>query len=143
MIIRKDIMIELNDWDYLKSLNLNISELMRESMRQIVSLKKGNIEGINIEIEKAKLERLTKEIVKLQIEANNSKEILEKYQIITQNNKELALKQEKERIESLSKCHNCGQEINNKTKMQLTKDIIVCKTCFMNGDANKFIGQKL
>ena len=124
--ILKCITINEDDWNYLKGLNLNLSELIRHYLTDFVNQKKNNINGINIQLVQLELQQNIQKMSEIQAKVKNNEQILAEFKEnqdkITQEN----LKKEAKRIEKINKCANCGNVINEKHRIELKNDCFVC-----------------
>lgn len=130
----KSIIVNTDDWKYLQGLNLNLSQEIREFLQKLKESNEINVDGINIKLERLKLESSIKEMAHLQanIQAIESRiERHEKTQIKTEEKK---LKDEKEELEKQTSCANCHKIIDEETKRDVKKGIILCNVCVQDKD---------
>lgn len=113
-----------------RQLGINLSEIMEESLRVCFAEKEGNVENINIEIEKNKQKKLEKQLVFLQKQLKNSQNLVENYQNIVGKKKEEELIRQKEEAEKMITCQNCN--ILKKAEFMFDFKIgKICKACYM------------
>jgi succinate dehydrogenase/fumarate reductase-like Fe-S protein len=132
MLIAKLINVEYEDWNYLKSLNINVSEVIRGYLHNLVASKKMNPNDIDIELERIKVSKILENMGKMQSELQKSQQIIQQFEENTNKTKEEQLKMEKEKIEKMSKCTNCGGALTDKNTIELKNNVFLCKSCFYN-----------
>ncbi len=135
----RTVLINIEDWDYLKSLNVNLSSEVRDFLRQLRSIKGGDIDGINIKLEQLKLQKNIEKMTKTQLEIKKSEEILQKHSQIQQKKQENELKKQKEDIEKQNKCASCGNLISEDNKVEIKANTFLCKACYQTRDIKKYL----
>ena len=90
---------------------------------------RGNVEGIDVELIRRKLEIKKEKFTKLQAEIRNMEGMLQKNKELVEQKKLENLEEEKKKIEKQTKCLNCGNMIQHKSH-KFNKGN-VCHACFM------------
>jgi len=135
--VSKPVIIYSEDWVYLKSLNINISNEVRNFLHNLVASKEGNIDGINIKLERLKLEENMSKLSKIQAEISQSENLIKTIEETEKKQEEEQLNKEKERIENESKCPECGSALTPETSRQINNETILCRTCSITSEIVK------
>lgn len=130
--VQKAIVVNLEDWEYLMSLRLNMSSEIREFLRQLRARKSGDVDGINIELERIKLDKNRDKLLKIQVEIQTSEDIIKRFDELEQTKEEEKLKKEKEVAEAKEKCVHCNNFIRDK-RIEVQAGFL-CKACYDIGD---------
>ena len=132
-MINKTISLNGDDWDYIKSLNINLSELIRDYLAAFVQQKKANISGINIQLTTLELEKDRAKATEILAKIKNNEQIIAKFNEIQAEIKEKQLKQEKEKLEKDTHCLNCGRILEGKT-VEVKAGVVLCSVCGIDKD---------
>lgn len=128
------ISIDIETHKKLKVLKCNISGLVNEFLKNYVYETGGEFDKVDIQITKLEAENLREKLTKTQANLQKKEEIL---RIFDQNQKEMELKslqKEKEMIEKLTKCVNCGNMLDERKKSHDFPIGNICKACFIGAN---------
>jgi len=137
-LIHKTVTVDIDDWGYLRRHNINLSAEIRDYLRQRVAIMRGNLEDIDVELIRRKMEVKKEKFVILQAEIRNMEDLLKKNKDLAEQKKLEDLEAEKEKIESQTKCINCGNFIENKSHK--FKGGNVCHACFLSATGKQVTG---
>lgn len=135
-LLHKTITVDADDWDSLKSLNINLSSEIRDYLRQLRAKNETDVEGINLQLEQQKLKKNMQKLAKIQAEIQKSQENIKKIEEISQKKEEERLKKEKELIKKSTRCNSCNNLLNTKDRIIINDNLIVCKACYHSGNFN-------
>jgi len=120
--------------DQAKKLKINISKTLSDSLESIFRTHDKNIDGINIKLEKIKLETAIENIKIWQRKLKISEEIIKRHEELQKEKEEQELMAEKERIESAKRCDNCKEIKGEQMKMHAFGKKQICNKCFMSSN---------
>ena len=114
--------------------NINISGSMNELLHTMLAKKEGDVDGINIELERIKKGKLLKQLQEMHADLKVTEMKIEEYEKNLSEKVEKDLKEEKERIESSKKCINCGKQLIEDSDKKEFKSGFVCRVCFLGSN---------
>jgi DNA repair exonuclease SbcCD ATPase subunit len=121
-----------------KSYHVNISKSTEEALTTILNIKKGNLTGAEEMLIRKKLETKQSALTKLQGEVSGLRQQLVQIEEMKNQSEEERLEKQKDYEESLRKCINCGQILEESHKKHNFKKGTVCHGCFMNMTSDSF-----
>ena len=137
--VTKSMIVNSEDWEYLRGQNINISM----EIRKFLSSLRGNISSgedfdTTIELEKLKQLKLQKQAKKLHFEVSKNEKLLLDLETKAEEFEENRLLEEKKQREAKLKCGNCASPFADDTqKVVINENLIVCKRCFHDGSYKK------
>lgn len=114
----------------------NLTRTIEQFMLNTIAVNNKDTKGIDIKLLNNDLERLKRKLSKIQAELTQKQKLKEKYEEEHRKAEELALIEEKERIEAKHKCIQCGRIINEAEKIHKFPKGSVCSGCFMAADSS-------
>lgn len=127
-------LIDVETYIQAKSEGINMSKVAREALRFELSRLDKNIDGINIELERIRRERVKKRLEKIQLEYKDIEDNIKRWDEKMKAKKEADLKAKKEQIEKLETCIHCKSVVKNeKFKKKFPKGM-VCHSCYQAVD---------
>ena len=139
----KTVTINEDDWNYLKSLNINCSEAIREFLHNLRNTKENNSDGIDVKLIQLKINQQRKQLTKLQAELKLNEQIIEEHERKELELQEHKLKIERERIDKESKCPNCHTILTDDNTRRINDKIKLCRSCALTSDVvKKYLSKK-
>ena len=122
----------------IKNMNINLSGSINDFLKSLIAQTSGDLDGINIELEKVKLKRYERELVEVQSKVKAASLNIENYEKHQNIKKEKVLEAERENAEKAKKCLNCGNIINISMAHTFKKGNI-CRSCYMVAEPKDII----
>ncbi len=120
-----------------KALSLNLSKEVEDYLRVFLAKKEGNPTKIDLELEKKREKQVKTQLNLLKIEFSNIQKRIRLYESNLEEQKIRELKKEKERLDKIIKCNNCGKLLDEKQKTHVFGSTKVCNECFMLSDGKQ------
>lgn len=117
--------------DKAKEARINMSQTCEDAIRTQLNVIKGDLAGINIDIERKKLEREEQQLKQLQSNIIEGRAIIAKWEEAAKTATLERLEQQRKEAEKLSKCQHCGQILSEKMKKHKFPIGAICNACFM------------
>lgn len=132
------ITVDADTLEEVKALRINLSGSINEYLSSLVAKHNEDVDGINERLERLNLEKGLRKLRHWQDIVKRSQTKLEKWEEIQAKKEENDLKEEKEKIESLNRCINCGTLLEEGHKKHTFNKGIVCNGCVMNMKGSDF-----
>lgn len=129
----KSITVDLDVWVEAKAAGWNLSGEINSYLISRLSRQKGDIGGINIELERLREKKIQTKIISLQVDLKECLENIASITEIQELKKEKMLKDEKQAIKKEKHCINCNGHLSS--KFHRFPGGNVCKVCYRS--ANK------
>lgn len=129
--IHTTLTIDQEIFNKVKNLRINMSGEFQNFLTKFVNNYNQNIDGITLDILNIEIEKLKKESDIIYLELQNKLKMREKIEENIKINEENRLKIEKEKLESMKKCINCGNIFGDKSNKYSFKAGFVCRSCFL------------
>lgn len=131
--VTKTVVVEFEDWIFLREQNVNISE----EVRKFLSSLRGNISGADesdttLELEKLKYLKMQKKAGKLHLEMTKTNKVIHSFENNILEIQEKELLKEKEIADQKVTCPSCDLPYNEKKQIKINDKLTVCHTCFSN-----------
>ena len=110
----------------------NVTKALEEYMVTVVGLKSGDTDKIDLDILENEINKLSKDLSKIQTKLQNKITLKEKMQTKIQEKEIQRLEAEKKAIEEAKKCYNCGMFIQEGKKVHEFPVGNICNGCFMS-----------
>ena len=127
--VQKHILVDEQDWNALP--HGQRCEIVRQFLRDYHNALKGNLNDINLEILKVQIVTLENQKIKVDIELNSKRAILTNALKAQEEDRIKRMETEKEAIEALKYCINCGNIIPENAKKHKFSKGYVCNGCFL------------
>jgi hypothetical protein len=124
--------IDVNLRNKARQLNINLSELFKESLINKIAILEEDVEGIDVVLIKRELEREERKLNNISGKVSSLRTKLLMIEEKKNKEQELKLKEEKKIIEELRKCKNCGVVIETETKFHDFPIGKICNACFIS-----------
>jgi len=107
-----------------------ISSMVNDYLRSLIAFEKRDVDGVQIEIERLKLQTLTENITKMHSEIEEKTQIIAHFEQKVKKKVEKDLENEKKVLENEGNCDKCGGNTGEKPFNLGKKQY--CKECFMD-----------
>lgn len=134
-LTHKTILVNLEDWEFCKRQNINLSAEFRDYLRKRVILLSGDTDGLNTEILRQKAQKIKNQIYNLSTELKSIEKSISDNIKIAEEQKLRDLEEEQRKLDKLEKCINCGAGIKSKSHAFANGN--VCNSCFMLCDGKQ------
>lgn len=126
--VHKNITIDNDVWqEALAVFPRSISCVINDYLRTLLSTKKKDMDSIQIEIERLKLEQESKQLAEIQSSIQTRSALIQEHERRTLDKMQVELEQKKKQIDQEKSCFKCDDLAD-----RVYKEQPICKICYMN-----------
>lgn len=116
--------------EQVRQLRINMSATINEYLESLLRKYDEDVDGINIRLERIRLEKITKKLNHWQNQFHTTKAKIEKYEEVKKEKEEERLEKQKEEIENQKRCSNCKEIKAEIVKMHEFGKLQICDSCY-------------